>query len=155
MRWEYMYQLVFMLKLAKLHKLPVVIHVRESFNEVYSIVKEEQDGTLNGVFHCFTGNETEARQIVDLGFLLGIGGVVTFKNSDLSKVLKPFAVQNLVLETDAPYLSPVPYRGKRNECAYLINIATKISEIKMLSIQEVAQTTTANALNVFGTHIKK
>lgn len=140
----------YQVKLAKSHKLPVVIHVRESFNEVYSIIKEEQDGTLNGVFHCFTGNETEARQIIDLGFLLGIGGVVTFKTSNLSEVLKPFTVQNLVLETDAPYLTPVPKRGKRNESAYLVYVAQAVAKIFDVSVSEVAQITSENARNLFG-----
>lgn len=138
------------LKLAKSLQLPVVIHLRNSFNEVYQIVKEEQDGSLKGIFHCFSGDETEARKIIDLGFLLGIGGVVTYKNSNLAEVLCHVELQNLVLETDAPYLPPVPKRGRRNESSYLIYIAQKISEIFETPVEKVADITSANARNLFG-----
>jgi len=138
------------IKLAKKYDLPIIIHVRSSFDETLEIVKQEQDGSLRGIFHCFSGNEVEAQKVVDLGFLLGIGGVLTFKNSSLDEVIKTVAIQNLVLETDAPYLSPVPKRGKRNESAYLVYIAQKVAEIYDLSVAKVAEITTSNARNLFG-----
>ncbi len=140
----------YQLKLAKSKQLPVVIHLRNSFKEVYKIVKEEQDGFLKGVFHCFSGSITEANKIIDLGFLLGIGGVVTFKNSNLEEVIKEIKLENLIIETDSPYLAPVPKRGKRNESAYLIYIAQKVSEIYKIPVEKVAEITTANARNLFG-----
>lgn len=137
------------LKLAKSNKLPVVIHVRNSFDETFEIVKEEQDGTLKGIFHCFTGDNNEAKKITDLGFLLGIGGVLTFKNSTLDETLKNVDIANIVLETDAPYLSPVPRRGKRNESAYLVYVAQKLAEIYNTPFNQIAEITTANARSVF------
>jgi TatD DNase family protein len=141
---------IYQIKLAKARSLPIVIHVRESFNEVFEIVKAEQDGNLKGIFHCFSGNETEARKVTDLGFLLGIGGVVTYKNSNLRQVLSNINIKNLVLETDAPYLSPEPKRGRRNESSYLVYTAQKISEIYELPIKEIAEITTSNARTLFG-----
>jgi TatD DNase family protein len=138
------------IKLAKARKLPIVIHVRESFKEVYEIVKAEQDGSLKGIFHCFSGNEAEAQKITDLGFLLGIGGVVTYKNSNLKQVLKNVNINNLVIESDAPYLSPEPKRGRRNESSFLVYTAQKISEIYELPIKEIAEITTSNARTLFG-----
>jgi len=140
----------YQIKLAKWRKLPIVVHVRESFAEVHEIVKEEQDGTLKGVFHCFSGDEVEAQKAVDLGFLLGIGGVVTYKNSNLPQVLKNVELKNLVLETDAPYLAPDPKRGRRNESSYLVYVAQKLAEIHQLPIKEIAEKTTANARGLFG-----
>lgn len=139
----------YQLKLAKSNQLPVVIHVRDSFEETYAIVKEEQDGNLRGIFHCFSGTETDARRIVDLGFLLGIGGVVTFNNSNLKDTLQNIPVENLVLETDSPYLTPVPKRGKRNESAYLVYVAQTIAKIYDLSVNEVAEITSDNARRLF------
>ncbi len=139
----------YQLKLAKTNHLPVVIHVRDSFDEIYSVVKEEQDGNLKGIFHCFTGNESEARKIIDLGFLLGIGGVITFTNSNLGEAIKNIAVQNLVLETDAPYLTPVPKRGKRNESAYLVYVAQALAKIYDRPVNEIAEITSENARNLF------
>lgn len=141
---------IYQVKLAKSRKIPIVIHVRESFNEVYEIVKAEQDGSLRGIFHCFTGDETEAQKIIDLGFLLGIGGVVTYKNSNLKSVLEKTDIKNIVLESDAPYLTPEPKRGRRNESSYLVYTAQKIAEIYQLPIKEVAEITTANARGLFG-----
>lgn len=141
---------IYQIKLAKARKLPIVIHVRESFKEVYEIVKAEQDGSLKGIFHCFSGNETEAQKITDLGFLLGIGGVVTYKNSNLKQVLKNVNIKNLVIESDAPYLSPEPKRGRRNESSFLVYTAQKISEIYELPIKEIAEITTSNARTLFG-----
>jgi len=137
------------IKLAKSYDLPIVIHTRESFEEVYSIIRGEQDGTLNGIFHCFSGNETEAKKIIDLGFLLGIGGIVTFKNNSLAEVIKKISLQNLVLETDAPYLTPSPKRGKRNESAYIIYIAQEVAMICDISVNEVAEITSDNARRLF------
>jgi TatD DNase family protein len=113
-------------------------------------VKAEQDGSLKGIFHCFSGNEAEAQKITDLGFLLGIGGVVTYKNSNLKQVLKNVTINNLVIESDAPYLSPEPKRGRRNESSFLVYTAQKISEIYELPIKEIAEITTSNARTLFG-----
>lgn len=140
----------YQIKLAKSRQLPVVIHVRNSFDEVYEIVKEEQDGTLKGVYHCFSGDEVEAQKIIDLGFLLGIGGVLTFKNSNLSEVIRKIDLNYLVLETDSPYLAPVPKRGRRNESSYLIYVAQKIAEINEIPIEKVAEITTSNGRDLFG-----
>lgn len=137
-------------RLAVSMHLPIVIHLRDSFEEVYAIIKEEQNGNLRGVFHCFSGDETEARKIIDLGFLLGIGGIITFKNSNLKKVIKNISVNNLVLETDAPYLTPVPKRGKRNESAYLVYVAQAVAGVYDISVEQVAKITTNNARNLFG-----
>ena len=140
----------YQIKLAKSCNLPIVVHVRESFKEVYRIVKEEQNGNLKGIFHCFTGNLEEACKIIDLGFLLGIGGVVTFKNSKLASTLQQIDINHLVLETDAPYLSPEPKRGKRNEASNLVYVAKKVAEIYSKSLKEIADITSANARNLYG-----
>lgn len=137
------------IRMAKKHKLPIVIHIRNSFDETYEIVKEEQDGTLKGVFHCFTGTIEEARKIVDLGFYLGVGGVLTFKNSNLNDVIRSVKVENILLETDAPYLAPVPKRGKRNESSYLVFVAQKVAEIFNISMTQVAEITSSNARALF------
>ncbi len=138
------------LKIAKSEKLPVVIHVRDSFTEVFRIVDEEQNGQLKGVFHCFSGDAKDARKVFGLGFHIGIGGVVTFKNTNLREVLNETGLEYVVLETDAPYLAPVPYRGKRNESSYLTLIAARVSEATGLSEEEVARITTENAERLFG-----
>lgn len=138
------------IKLAKSYQLPIVIHERESFDEIISIVKEEQDGNLRGIFHCFTGSEEEAVKITDLGFMLGIGGVATFKNSNLTDVLKTVSLKNLVIETDAPYLTPAPKRGKRNESAYLVYVAQAVAKIYDISVNDIAEITTENARSLFG-----
>ena len=140
----------FQLKLAKSKKMPVVIHVRNSFAEVHEIVEKEQDGTLKGIFHCFSGNESEAGKVIGLGFLIGIGGVLTFKNSDLDKVVKNIDLKHIVLETDSPYLAPVPKRGRRNESSYLVYVAQKLAEIHNIPVEEVAEITTRNARDMFG-----
>lgn len=137
------------IKLAKSKNLPVVIHVRNSFNETYQVVKEEQDGSLRGVFHCFSGNKDEAQKVIDLGFYLGISGVLTFKNSDLDEVIQDVDISNLVLETDSPYLAPVPKRGKRNESSYLVYVAQKLANIYKIPFNEVSEITTANASRLF------
>ncbi len=140
----------YQVRLAKSMKLPIVIHLRNSFEEVYEVVKEEQDGTLGGIFHCFSGSEAEAKKVIDLGFLLGIGGVLTFKNSELDQVIGNVDLKNIVLETDAPYLAPVPKRGRRNESAYLVYVVQKLAEIYDVSVEKVAEITTTNARSLFG-----
>ncbi|MDD4756175.1 MAG: TatD family hydrolase [Prolixibacteraceae bacterium] len=140
----------YQIKLAMSMNLPIVIHLRDSFNEVYNIIKEEQNGNLKGIFHCFSGDEEEAQKIVDLGFLLGIGGIITFKNSNLKTVIKNIPVDNIVLETDSPYLSPVPKRGRRNESAYLVYVAQAVAGIYDISVEQVAKITTDNARSLFG-----
>lgn len=130
--------------------LPIVIHTRKAMPETLKAVKPFAARGLRGIFHCFSGNAIEARQVIDLGFYLGIGGVVTYKNSGLPEALANIGTEWLVLETDAPYLSPVPYRGKRNESAYLANIVERLAEVKKLSVEELAAITTANAQKIFG-----
>lgn len=136
--------------LALHHELPIVIHSRESLQDCIDVVREKQNGSLTGVFHCFGGTLEEARQIEDLGFFMGIGGVLTFKNSKLSEVLTDVDLKHIVLETDAPYLAPTPHRGKRNESSYIPLIAEKLAEIKDTDITEIANITTANASKLFG-----
>lgn len=137
------------LQLSKDYKLPVVIHSRESTRQCIDEVRSMQDGQLSGVFHCFSGTLEEAREVIDLGFYLGIGGVVTFKKSGLDKIVEQIDLQHIVLETDAPYLAPVPYRGKRNESAYIPLIGEMVADVKNLKIDEVAAVTTSNALKLF------
>jgi len=137
------------LKCAKQFELPVSIHMRDSFEEIYQIVKEEKTSALNGIFHCFTGTLEESEKIVELGFKMGLGGILTFKNAGLAEVVKDIPMEHFVLETDAPFLSPVPFRGKRNESKYLLHIAEKLADIKGLSLTEVAEITTASAASVF------
>ena len=136
------------LNLALQHGLPVVIHSRNSMDETIDVLRGYQG--LTGIFHCFSGNVDNAKNIIDCGLKLGIGGVLTYKNAGLDKVVAEIALEDIVLETDAPYLSPVPYRGKRNESSYLTFIASKLAEIKNMDIGEVAAITTANARKVFG-----
>jgi TatD DNase family protein len=138
------------LELAHEYSLPVVIHSRDSFDEIIDILKKNRTSyTYKGVFHSFTGTLEQANEAISLGFSIGINGVVTFKNSFLGEVLKEVSLEHLLLETDSPYLTPTPHRGKRNESSYLVYIAKKIAEIKQLTIEEVALTTTANAKTVF------
>lgn len=134
---------------AKMLHLPVVIHARDSLDDVLQILEELQDGTLRGVLHCFTGTKEQAQRGIDIGFYLGIGGVVTFKNAGLDKVVQDISLQHILLETDAPYLAPVPFRGKRNESAYLKIIAEKLSQIKGEKIEEVMRITTQNCVTLF------
>ena len=130
--------------------LPIVIHSRNSTDECIEVVSKHQKGKLRGVFHCFSGDIVQAKRVIDLGFYLGIGGVVTFKNSGLDKVMEEISLEHVVLETDAPYLAPVPFRGKRNEPAYLKYVAEKLAGIKNVEIDEVAKITTDNAEKLFG-----
>ena len=135
---------------AKDLKLPIIIHSRESNEECLDLVAKGQDGRLRGIFHCFSGTEDQARRMIDLGFMLGIGGTLTYPKSELPVVLKSVPLEHIVLETDAPYLPPVPHRGKRNESAFIKLVAEMLSEVKVLPLNEVIRTTTANALRMFG-----
>jgi TatD DNase family protein len=130
--------------------LPLVIHSRKSMDECISLVQEHQDGKLNGIFHCFSGSVEQAEKIIDLGFYLGIGGVITYKNGGLEPVIQKLGLDRVVLETDAPYLTPVPFRGKRNEPAYLKYVVEKLALITGKNMDEVAEITTRNAEKVFG-----
>jgi TatD DNase family protein len=134
---------------AQQYQLPVVLHCRASIKSTLQILKKYQNGNLRGVFHCFNGSLQEAEQIIALGFYLGIGGVVTFKNSGLDRVVAATDLDHMVLETDAPYLTPTPHRGQRNEPAYLRHIAAKIADIKATDLETVAKITTENATNIF------
>ncbi len=138
------------LRWAKELSLPVSIHIRETFDEVLRVVSEEQDGRLKGVFHCFTGTFEQALQAIDLNMWLGIGGVVTFKNGKIDKFLDRIDTRHLVVETDAPWLTPAPFRGQRNEPAYLKYILSKLADIYGTTPQEMACITTHNAMDVFG-----
>ena len=130
--------------------LPLSIHTREATDEAIELLSMPELKGARGVFHCFGGTPLQAQQIIGLGFHLGIGGVLTFKNTNLGEVLAPIDLQHIVFETDSPYLAPVPFRGKRNESAYILNIAQKLSEVKDISLEEIAQTTTANVAIIFG-----
>tara|TARA_R110002050_G_scaffold21893_5_gene60138 strand:+ start:1144 stop:1908 length:765 start_codon:yes stop_codon:yes gene_type:complete len=135
---------------AKEMHLPIVIHCRDAFDETFEVLEAEADEQLFGIFHCFTGNLEQARSALALNLKLGIGGVVTFKNGGLDKVVAELKTEDLVLETDAPFLAPAPFRGKRNEPAYLEQIAQKIADIHQISKEEVTRITTENALKIFG-----
>ncbi|HEV3412395.1 MAG TPA: TatD family hydrolase [Puia sp.] len=132
------------------YRLPIVIHSRDSMKESIGVVRGHQRGELRGVFHCFGASVEDARAIVDLGFYLGIGGVLTYKNSTLPDVLCEVPLDSIVVETDAPYLAPVPFRGKRNEPAYLRYVVARLAEVKGVSVEEIAAVTTANAEKLFG-----
>lgn len=138
------------IKLALEYDLPIVIHSRESFDEIFEVLKKYKSDKLKGIFHCFTGNEDQARKIIDLNFFLGIGGVVTFKNGKIDKFLNKIGIENIVLETDSPYLSPSPNRGKRNESKNITFIADKLCDIYGLSLKDIAHITTKNSKQVFG-----
>ena len=139
----------FQIRLAIKHDLPIVIHCREAFDEIFEILDKENCNKLRGVFHCFTGTLEQAKRAIDLGFVLGIGGVVTFKNGGIDKFLNQIDLKHIVLETDSPYLAPVPHRGKRNESSYIMYVVEKLSEIYGLSKEEIADITTKNAEKVF------
>lgn len=134
---------------ARKYDLPVVIHCRESIDETIALIAEEKDERLRGIFHCFTGSLTQAQRVVELGFLLGIGGVATFKNGGLDQVIPEIGIEHLVLETDSPYLAPTPYRGKRNEPAYIPIVAERVAAFKRISLDEVKRITTQNANQLF------
>jgi len=134
--------------------LPVAIHTREAFHLIIDLVEQMQDGRLKGVFHCFTGGKEEARRILDLGFSLGIGGVVTYKKTDLPEVLTIVPPDRIVLETDSPYLPPVPHRGKRNESAFMVEVVNKVSDIYGVAKETMAAITTQNAIRLFNIELK-
>lgn len=131
------------------YDVPIVIHSRNSLNECIDVINKNQKGNLRGVFHCFSGSLEQAKQIIDLNFHLGIGGVLTFKKSGLDTLIEQIDLTHVLLETDAPYLAPVPFRGKRNECSYIRYIAQKLSEVKQMPIDDIAKITTANAEKLF------
>lgn len=134
---------------AKQYNVPIVIHSRESLDETIKLVEELQDGNLNGVFHCFTGTAEQANRITSLGFYLGLGGVTTFKKSGMDEVIPEMDINKIVLETDSPYLAPVPHRGKRNESAYIPLIASKVAQVKNISLEELQRVTSQNAAALF------
>lgn len=135
---------------AKEKNLPIVIHCREAFNEIFEVLEEVKDDKLHGIFHCFTGTLEQAKQAISYNMKLGIGGVVTFKNGGIDKFLNKISLEHIVLETDSPYLAPTPYRGKRNESSYIINVLDKLVDIYNLTPQEIALITTQNSKKVFG-----
>ncbi len=136
---------------AKQYQLPIVIHSRNATDECIAVVKEIAGNSITGIFHCFGGTIEQAHAIIEMGFYLGIGGVITYKNAGLAEVVQQLPLSTLVLETDSPYLSPTPHRGKRNESSYLPLVAAKIATVKNTTIEEVAAVTTANAEKIFGT----
>lgn len=134
---------------AKEKGLPIVIHGRDSFEEIFEILEEEKDEKLYGIFHCFTGTKEDAERAIGFNLKLGIGGVATFKNGKIDQFLHEIPLEHIVLETDSPYLAPVPYRGKRNESSYMVNVVKRLAEIYQVSEKEIAQSTSQNALSVF------
>ena len=137
------------IRLAKRNNLPIVIHCRDAFDEVFEVLEKEKDDKLFGIFHCFTGNLEEAQRAISLKMKLGIGGVVTFKNGKIDTFLREISINHIVMETDSPYLAPVPFRGKRNESSYITFVQKKLAEIYKISEEEVAQITTKNAREIF------
>jgi TatD DNase family protein len=138
------------IQLAKQYQLPIVIHCREAFEEIFEILEEEKSEELFGIFHCFSGTYEQALKAISYNMKLGIGGVVTFKNGKIDQFLSKIDINNIVIETDSPYLAPVPFRGKRNESSYLVNVVSKLAEVYGLSSIEIARTTTENSVTVFG-----
>ncbi|MEZ7499652.1 TatD family hydrolase [Flavobacterium sp. Arc3] len=138
------------IQLAKKYKLPIVIHCRDAFDEVFEVLEQEKSDDLFGIFHCFTGNYEQALQAIVYNMKLGIGGVVTFKNGKIDQFLNQIELKHIVLETDSPYLAPIPYRGKRNESSYLVKVAEKLSQIYECSIEDIATMTTENSKSIFG-----
>ncbi len=139
----------YQIKLAKQYKLPIIIHCRDAFDEIFEVLEDEKDNDLFGIFHCFTGTIEQANQAISYNMKLGIGGVVTFKNGKIDQFLNQIDLKHIVLETDSPYLSPTPYRGKRNESAYINNVLKKVSLIYNLSEEDVAEFTTQNSQEIF------
>jgi len=150
--WQAQQEEAFRIQLgwASARNLPVVIHVRNSYDETIRTIRQSGLTNLRGIFHCFSGTLEQAREVIDMGFHLGIGGVATFRNGGLDKVLPEINIRNLVLETDSPYLAPVPFRGKRNEPSYLANIANRVAELCGTNPEEIAQLTTHNSRLLFG-----
>ena len=135
---------------AKERELPIVIHCRDAFDEIFEILEEVKEDKLYGIFHCFTGNLEQAKQAVSYHMKLGIGGVVTFKNGKIDQFLNEIPLKDIVLETDAPYLAPTPFRGKRNESSYILKVAEKMAEIHHVSVDKIAEITTKNSKDIFG-----
>ena len=146
---EQKYTLVEQFHLANIYQLPLVVHSRKSLNDIINLLKDFKSYNLTGVFHCFPGGINEAKYLIEKGFYIGVGGVVTYKNSNLAEVVNYIPLESIVLETDAPYLPPIPHRGKRNESSFLIHIAQKIAEIKQIKVDVVAEKTTYNAKKLF------
>jgi TatD DNase family protein len=138
------------IKLAKQYQLPIVIHCRDAFDEIFEILEAEKAADLFGIFHCFTGTYEQALQAISYNMKLGIGGVVTFKNGKIDQFLNQIDVKHIVVETDSPYLSPNPYRGKRNESSYIVNVVQKLAEIYQLPFEEMVRITTENSKDIFG-----
>ncbi|MDP5230663.1 MAG: TatD family hydrolase [Cellulophaga sp.] len=138
------------IQLAKKHKLPIIIHCRDAFDEVFEVLEDEKSDDLFGIFHCFTGNFKQAQKTIGYGMKLGIGGVVTFKNGKIDAFLNQIPLKHIVLETDSPYLAPVPYRGKRNESLYLLEIINTLASIYAKPVAEIAAITTQNSKEIFG-----
>ncbi len=138
------------IQLAKKYKLPIVIHCREAFDEIFEILEKEKSEDLFGIFHCFSGTYEQALQAISYNMKLGIGGVVTFKNGKIDQFINQIDLRNLVLETDSPYLAPIPYRGKRNESSYIVNVVDKLASLYDLSPEEIALKTTENSKAIFG-----
>ena len=138
------------IQLAKKYKLPINIHCRDAFDAVFEVLKLEQSPELYGIFHCFTGTYEQALQAISYNMKLGIGGVVTFKNGKIDQFLNQIDISNIVLETDSPYLAPVPYRGKRNESSYVVNVLNKLAEIYNITPEAIAEITTQNSKDIFG-----
>jgi len=138
------------IQMAKERNLPIVIHCRKAFDEIFEILESEKDDKLFGIFHCFTGNLEQARQALSYNMKLGIGGVVTFKNGGIDKFLKQIPLEEIVLETDSPYLAPKPFRGKRNNPVYILKVAEKLAELYDMPINKIAEITTKNSKEVFG-----
>jgi TatD DNase family protein len=139
----------YQIQLAKKHQLPINIHCREAFDEIFEILESEKSDELFGIFHCFTGTYEQALQAISCNMKLGIGGVATFKNGKIDQFLNQIPLEHIVLETDAPYLAPVPYRGKRNESSYVVLVAQKLAELYQQSLEEIARITTANSKAIF------
>lgn len=141
--------LITQIEWANKYQKPVALHVRNAYTEMFEVL-EKHSVDRRGVLHCFSGTLSDAKRAVDMGYMLGIGGVVTFKKNELAKIIAELPLQNILLETDAPYLAPTPYRGKRNESAYVLNVAQTVAEIKNTSLEQVAETTLQNAVELFG-----
>lgn len=139
----------YQLDLSLKHDLPIIIHARDSIKEIYEVLERYKSKNIKGIMHCFPGDINDAKKAIDYGLLLGVGGVSTFKNTHLREVLSQISIQNIVLETDSPYLAPVPYRGKRNESAYVIKIAEMLANLYNIGIEEVGNLTTENASKLF------
>ena len=143
----------YQIELAKKLSLPVIIHSRESLDLTIELISKHQDGSLKGIFHCFNGTIDQCKKVCETGFMMGLGGVISYKNAKLDDMVRFMPMENMVLETDSPYLTPVPHRGKRNESSYIPLIASKVSEIRSIDLKTVMDQTTINAMNIFGIEV--